>query len=56
MVIPIIMENKVMTREELIYLGAIQLFAAYETNPPKVGGEPLPTRGLIEEQALEIAE
>ena len=44
-----------MTREELIYLGAIQLFAAYETNPPKEGGKVLPTRGLIENQALEIA-
>jgi len=44
-----------MTREELIYLGAIQLYAAFESNPPKVGGEPLPTRGLVEEEALEIA-
>ena len=44
-----------MTREELIYLGAIQLFAAFESNPPKVGGKVLPTRGLIENEALEIA-
>ena len=44
-----------MTREELIYLGAIQLYAAFQTNPPKVGGEVLPTRGLIENEALEIA-
>ena len=44
-----------MTREELIYLGAIQLFAAFEANPPKVGGQVLPTRGLIENEALEIA-
>ncbi|MBP5724377.1 MAG: hypothetical protein J6X18_12500 [Bacteroidales bacterium] len=44
-----------MTREELIYLGAIQLFAAFEVNPPKVGGRVLPTRGLIENEALEIA-
>ena len=44
-----------MTKEELIYLGAIQLFAAYESNPPKVDGKVLPTRGLIENEALEIA-
>lgn len=44
-----------MTREELIYLGAIQLFAEYESNPPKVDGKVLPTRGLIENEALEIA-
>ena len=44
-----------MTREELIYLGAIQLFAAFESNPQKVGGKVLPTRGLIENEALEIA-
>lgn len=44
-----------MTREELIYLGAIQLFAAFQSNPPKVGGQLLPTRGLVENEALEIA-
>ena len=44
-----------MTKEELIYLGAVQIFAAYESNPPKVGGQVLPTRGLIENEALEIA-
>ena len=44
-----------MTREELIYLGAIQIYAAFESNPPKVGGKELPTRGLVEEEALEIA-
>lgn len=44
-----------MTREELIYLGAMQLFAAYESNPPKEWGKVLSTRGLIENQALEIA-
>lgn len=44
-----------MTKEELIYLGAIQLFAAFEANPPKVGGQVLPTRGLIENESLEIA-
>ena len=27
-----------MTREELIYLGVVQIFAAYESNPPKVEG------------------
>lgn len=42
-----------MTREELIYLGAIQLFAAYESNPPKVG-EFLP-RAVKEEKALQVA-
>ena len=44
-----------MTREELIYLGAIQLFAAFEVNPPKVGGQTFPTRGLVENEALKIA-
>lgn len=44
-----------MTREELIYLGAIQIYAAFESNPPKEGGKELPTRGLIENEALEIA-
>lgn len=44
-----------MTREELIYLGAVQIYAAFEDNPPRVGGKVLPTRGLIENEALEIA-
>lgn len=43
-----------MTREELIYLGAVQIFTAFESNPPKVGGEFLP-RGLKVEEALNIA-
>lgn len=43
-----------MTREELIYLGAVQIYAAFESNPPKVGGDFLP-RGLKEEEALNIA-
>lgn len=44
-----------MTREELIYLGAVQIFAAFESNPPKVGGEYLITRGQKVEEALSIA-
>jgi len=43
-----------MTREELIYLGAVQIFAAFEANPPKVGGDFLP-RALKEEEALQVA-
>jgi len=43
-----------MTREELIYLGAINIFAAFESNPPKVGGDYLP-RGLKMDEALNIA-
>lgn len=44
-----------MTRQELIYLGAIQIFASFESNPPKVGGEYLVTRGQKAEEALSIA-
>lgn len=44
-----------MTREELIYMGAIQIYSAFVNNPPKAGGKPLPTRGLIENESLEIA-
>lgn len=44
-----------MTREELIYLGAIQIFAAFESNPPKVGEEYLVTRGQRAEEALQVA-
>ena len=43
-----------MTREELIYLAAVQIFAAFESNPPKVGGDYLP-RTLKEEDALQVA-
>lgn len=43
-----------MTREELIYLGAVQLFAAFESNPPKVAGEYI-SRELKMNVALETA-
>ena len=39
----------------MIYLGAVQILAAFESNPPKVGGEFLPTRGIVGEEALQIA-
>ena len=44
-----------MTREELIYLGAVQIFTAFESNPPKVGGEYLIKKKKKAEEALSIA-